>query len=75
MSGLLRITFTESDKAVARELLADCPLPRDRLPYTTEFDDLHERFRIRTGKTLANSVFWRLLSSAAKVGGLSKRRR
>jgi hypothetical protein len=75
-----RITFTAEDKAIARELLAACPIPRDRLPYTNDFEELYLAFVTKTGRigasgntTFQRATFWRLLSSAAKAGGLAKR--
>lgn len=66
--------FTATDKAIARDLLKACPLSRDRLPYTQEFEGLHDAFRNLTGRQIGRDVFWRLLSSAAKVGGMAKRK-
>src|SRR5437016_1839358 len=67
--------FRPEDKALARELLAACPLSRDRLPYQPEFDALLAEFNRRSGQTMGAAVFWRLLSSSAKLGGLAKRKR
>ena len=68
------MNFAESDKAVARKLLEACPVSRDRLPYTSDFEQLYDAFRNATGRQIERDVFWRLLSSAAKQGGLAKRR-
>ena len=66
--------FTDADKAVARQLLANCPIPRDRLPYTPDFETLYAAFLSQTGRQIERAVFWRLLSSAAKQGGLARQR-
>jgi hypothetical protein len=69
--------FRPEDKALARELLAACPVSRDRLPYTMEFESLWLEFnrKSRRERDLPRDVFWRLLSSSAKLGGLAKRKR
>ena len=70
------MNFTPQDKALARELLRQCPVPRDRLPYTPDFEALYAEFTIASGgRMIGRDVFWRLLSSAAKAGGLAKRRK
>lgn len=69
------LRFTDHDKLIARELLLACHLSRDRLPYTEEFEVLHRDFAERTGRQIDRSTFWRLLSGAAKVGGLAKNTR
>ena len=60
------IDLTQDD---AFELLRLCPEAigsRDRLPYTTEFDDMYRLFNAHTGKTLTKNDFWRILSRLAK---------
>lgn len=54
-----------------RELLRECDLPRDALPYTREFDSLRNRFLTRFELTCSNHEFWKLVSRVAKKGGLS----
>lgn len=66
--------FSDADKALARALLLVCETPRDRLPYTAEFESLYEAFLRKSGRQIGRDTFWRLLSSAAKAGGLAKRR-
>jgi len=39
---------------------------RDRLPYTTEFDEIREKFSKFTGRQLSKHDFWRALASLAK---------
>lgn len=73
MSQRLRVTFDTADRDLAWTLLRDCDMPRDRLPYTPEFETLYECFLARSGRQIDRAAFWRLLSSAAKQGGLSKR--
>jgi hypothetical protein len=72
-----RVTFTDDDKATARALLKACPVPRDRLPYTSEFEQLWLEFNRQSRREcdMPRDVFWRLLSSAAKQGGLARHRR
>lgn len=71
------LRFTTQDKALARKLLDECPVPRDRLPYTMTFEELWLNFNHASTRheDLPRDQFWRLLSSAAKQGGLAKRRR
>lgn len=53
----------------AFELQRLCPESigaRDRLPYTTEFDEMHAKFAQHTGRQLSPNEFWRALSRVAK---------
>jgi hypothetical protein len=53
----------------AFELLRLCPEgigSRDRLPYTTEFDEMFRLFTQHTGTHLTKNAFWRSLSRLAK---------
>jgi predicted AAA+ superfamily ATPase len=53
----------------AFELMRLCPEAigsRDRLPYTTEFNDMYRLFIDHTGRRLTKSEFWRVLSRLAK---------
>lgn len=71
----IRVTFTDDDRAIAFALLKACQIPRDRLPYTPDFERLYEEFRRQSGRDIDRCVFWRLLASAAKRGGLARQRR
>ncbi len=51
------------------DLLAECPIPRDALPYTDEFTGLKSQFEGRTGLTMEDAEFWQALSSIGKGGG------
>lgn len=62
---------TDEKVAFLRELLSDCSLPRDALPYTAEFDRLRIRFQSHWGEPIGEFDFWRLVSNTAKLGGLS----
>lgn len=71
----LPLKFNEIEKQYARKLLADCVIPRDRLPYTAHFEFLYKQFSDAFKRQeLTRNQFWRLLSSAAKQGGLAKER-
>jgi hypothetical protein len=51
------------------EILRLCPEgigSRDRLPYTTEFDDMLKRFAEHTGRSMNPRDFWRVLSRLGK---------
>lgn len=53
----------------AFELQRLCPESigaRDRLPYTTEFEEMHTKFMEHTGRRLSRNEFWRALSRVAK---------
>lgn len=67
--------WTPNEMAAARQLLEASPIPRDRLPYTPEFEEMYERFRPFAMGDVSRSEFWRLLMSAAKKGGLAKFKR
>jgi hypothetical protein len=73
-----RSSFTDQQKATARRLLDECGIPRDQLPYTTDFYRLHGQY-CDAMKILPSmldyNTFWRLLSSAAKKGGLARQRK
>jgi hypothetical protein len=47
-------------------LLPDGTGTRDRLPYTSEFDDIHRQFIKLTGTKLSKHDFWRAVASFAK---------
>lgn len=57
-------------RQVIADLYNQCPLSRDELPYTDEFDTLHRRFCEQTGRQLSKHEFWRALSSIGKGAGL-----
>ena len=46
----------------------------DKLPYTHEFDELHNEFQNRTGVIIAKSEFWQELSNARKASRLPRLR-
>jgi predicted AAA+ superfamily ATPase len=61
------ISITQEEKF---ELMRLCPEnigSRDRLPYTTEFDDMYGKFKVHTGRNLTKNDFWRVLSRTAKA--------
>jgi hypothetical protein len=63
------------ERDYCRSLLLACPTPRDRLPYTPEFDELLGHFRRRfPNRKITENEFWRLLASAAKQGWLAGKR-
>lgn len=57
---------------MVRELLSECALPRDALPYTDEFDVLKKRFEKQHKAKVSDDRFWRMMSRAGKAGGLGK---
>ena len=54
-----------------RDLLRKCDLPRDAIPYTDSFTELKDEFSSQSDTNLSNHQFWKLISKAAKKGGLS----
>lgn len=58
-----------------RELLQECPLPRDALPYTDEFLRLKGAFWERSFKQLTDGEFWQAILRFAKKGGVRGKRR
>lgn len=61
---------------VAADLLLDLPVPLDRLPYTPDFDRVHERFNQLVGKDLSrHEVWWCLLDARKRGRGRPTRRR
>lgn len=65
--------------SACRELLiglyAESSLTVDDLPYTPEFERMHAEFVARTSVRLTLHDFWRALSSARKVGALTRKER
>ena len=51
--------------------MAECPLPRDALPYSDEFPRLKGRFEDAQKQTIGDADFWQMLSSIGKGGGLA----
>lgn len=62
--------YPKEIKTVINDLLMKSALPRDALPYTSEFDDLKATFAESTDLTWGNAEFWQALSSIGKEGGL-----
>ncbi|MCH7872395.1 MAG: AAA family ATPase, partial [Planctomycetes bacterium] len=48
-------------------LFSDAMYPRDRLPYTAQFDKIHRQFVKLTGNKLNKHEFWRSVSRVAKL--------
>ncbi len=63
---LSTIPSTEAEKVEILRLLPDSAGERDRLPYTTAFDHIHELFKKHTGRSIAKNDFWRLVLRTAK---------
>ncbi|WP_417749866.1 DUF3644 domain-containing protein [Rosistilla oblonga] len=64
-----------TDKELIQGLLRATESPRDALPYTNEFDELHRQYRVSTAQQISEHEFWRKLSGAAKQGGGRKKKR
>jgi hypothetical protein len=64
------------DRTAVLSALAECyrhqGVAADQLPYTEEFDQLHEEVQRRTGLALTRAEFWRLLANARKRGVLPR---
>lgn len=58
-----------TDQNLVRQLIKAAELTRDALPYTDEFDSLHQQYMSATSEQLSKHEFWRRLSAAAKQGG------
>lgn len=56
------------DSETIKNILKSTSSTRDALPYTAEFDTLHDTY-IKTCGTIDKHDFWRKLSNAAKRGG------
>lgn len=56
-------------KRAIQALLESTELTRDALPYTAEFERLHEEYAQASGESLTKQQFWRKISNAAKRGG------
>ena len=52
------------------DLLRECKLARDALPYTEEFSKLKEAFWDRSFKKLSDAEFWQAIANVAKKGGI-----
>ncbi|MGD0654385.1 MAG: AAA family ATPase [Thermoguttaceae bacterium] len=58
--------LTDLQKLEIRRLLPEGTGARDRLPYTPEFKEIHDRFSKLTQTKFSEQDFWRALSSVAK---------
>jgi len=67
--------LSEAHRDVIKELYDACALSRDDLPYTDEFERLHQEFGSRTGRQLSKHEFWRALSSIGKMAKLKRKER
>ena len=67
---------TPQHRDLAHRLLKESGIPRDRLPYTEPFLELHIKFvnaaDLAPGDYPSYEEFWRLLCGAAKKGGLAR---
>lgn len=70
LSGL-----SSAHREIIAALYSACPLTRDDLPYTSEFDSLYDAFVAQTGKQLTKHEFWRALASIGKGTGLKRKQR
>jgi predicted AAA+ superfamily ATPase len=61
--------YPEEVKAAIQQLLVDCPLPRDALPYTDQFDRLKTKYEADSKATSTDHEFWQLISKIGKYGG------
>lgn len=67
--------LSDAHRQVIADLYSECSLTRDDLPYTDEFDALHQQFCERTGRQMTKHDFWRALSSIGKMTGLKRKER
>ena len=56
-------------KRTIQRLLVESPIPRDKLPYTDEFDRLKKVYQTKMKVTVSDHEFWTLLSKIGKYGG------
>ena len=70
-----RAYFSSADQTLLNELYSDCPRTLDDLPYTAEFNRLHEQFIARTGKAVSRHDVWRALSNLRKASKLPRKER
>ena len=61
------VSATTAEKVEVLRLLPDSAGERDRLPYTTAFDEVYELFRKHTNKQLSKNDFWRLTLTVVKA--------
>lgn len=59
-------TLSDGEQLEILRLMPDGVGNRDHLPYTTKFDEMHQRFAKLTGKKLDKHEFWRAVSLVAK---------
>jgi hypothetical protein len=67
--------LSEAHRQVIADLYSHCSLTRDDLPYTEEFDALHQQFCEQTGRQMTKHDFWRVLSSIGKMTRLKRKAR
>lgn len=60
------IVLTIEDAFEIQRLCPESIGSRDRIPYTTEFNEMYKRFKEHTDKKLTRNEFWRSISRIAK---------
>lgn len=66
---MTKARYTKEQVIFAQNLIRNCEIPRDSLPYHTKFNDLFKEYERAKLPELTKHEFWRLLSSAGKKGG------
>ena len=61
--------YPEDVRALIRDMLSNCELPRDALPYSETFAKLRTQFETQQQTSIEEVDFWRMVSNIAKDGG------
>jgi hypothetical protein len=61
--------YSPAIKKAVQRLLIESPIPRDKLPYTEEFDRLKSNYAADMKVQLSEHDFWILVSKIGKYGG------
>lgn len=64
------IPLSRAHEEQIRALLKACPLARDEIPYSGEFERLRSDFWDRSFRKMTDNEFWQAVLTVAKQGGI-----
>jgi hypothetical protein len=67
--------LSKDHEALLIALCNRCPVPSDSLPYTREYDALHQDFISQTGLQTSRHHLWRAICRLRKLGKLESKGR
>lgn len=70
-----RRKYTSEQIELAKDLIRNCEIPRDSLPYHAKYDSVYREYNKSRLPKLTRHEFWILLSNAGKSGGAKQKHR